>query len=206
MPPKDCDNRSVGVIITDRDDRLLLITRATPPFGRAPVAGHHDQHGSADAAAYAEVHEETGLTVTRLTLAVPAQWHGNVCRRRPGPRGIGHTWTIFSAEVTGTVELDPEAAHDAAWYTRAQLQHLSDRTVHHALGMITEDAFTRQPGLQPIWIAFFTALGLVAVDDEAAAAVTALANGVTLTARPAASIGRRPGDPRRRTHLRKDQS
>jgi 8-oxo-dGTP pyrophosphatase MutT (NUDIX family) len=205
MPAKYCDNHSVGVIITDHDARLLLITRATPPFGRAPVAGHQDQHGSADAAACAEVREEAGLTVTRLALAIPAHWRDNVCRRQPGPRGVGHTWTIFNAEVTGTVNVDPAAAHDAAWYTRTQLQHLTDRTVHHAFGLITADEFTTNPGLQPIWITFLTTLGLVTVDDEATVAVTALANGVPPSLRLAASTGRGPLDADQRTHLQEDQ-
>ena len=145
MTEEDCDNYSVGVIITDHDERLLLLTRATPPFGRAPVAGHQDQHGSADAAARAEVHEETGLTVTRLAVAIPRHWRDNVCRRRPGPRGIGHTWTIFSAEVTGTVNVDPLTALDSAWYTRTQLQHLTDRTVDHAFGLTTRTSSLPTP-------------------------------------------------------------
>jgi 8-oxo-dGTP pyrophosphatase MutT (NUDIX family) len=89
MPAKYCDNHSVGVIITDHDERLLLITRSTPAFGRAPVAGHQDQHGSADAAARAEVRDETGLTVSpasssRSTRCLPMPSHPSTAHTRYG--------------------------------------------------------------------------------------------------------------------------
>jgi len=44
MTPQ-CDNKAVGVLIFDKDDRMLLLKRGRYPMGYAPVAGHIDDHG-----------------------------------------------------------------------------------------------------------------------------------------------------------------
>ncbi|MEU8272659.1 NUDIX hydrolase, partial [Sphaerisporangium sp. NPDC049002] len=59
--PKQCDNRSVGIII-EQDERYLTFKRATDPPGEAPPAGHVDVHGNIEQAARIEVSEEVGLT------------------------------------------------------------------------------------------------------------------------------------------------
>ena len=60
-PPKYCDHTSVGVLIHNDNNELLLIERGTFPFGMAAPAGHVDQHDSCEEAAIAEVREEVGL-------------------------------------------------------------------------------------------------------------------------------------------------
>lgn len=149
-----CDNTSVGVIITDDQGRLLMLQRVKPPAGIAPVAGHIDGHGSPEAAAYAEVAEEVGLTVTSLTLLVPRYGRGNVCRRQHGPEGPGHWWTIFRASVTGDITPGVEEVRNVRWYTPEEVQRLAYRTAAYACGDITPAAFEADPGLEPVWVHF----------------------------------------------------
>ena len=163
VPPtvtKVCDNTSVGVIITDPEGRHLLFTRATPPAGVAPSAGHIDDHGTPEDAARAEVHEETGLTVTTLTPLIN-RWRHNVCRRQHGGYGPGHEWTIYRAVVTGELKTDPREARDARWYTSEELQTLAERTARHANGWTSTADFTAEPGIEPVWADFLHELGLI---------------------------------------------
>ena len=87
-----CDHTSVGVLAW-RSGRLLLIERRKPPVGIAPPAGHVDQHGSFEAAAAAELFEETGLHSGRFDLLKSAAYR-NPCRR---PGGDWHHWRIYEA-------------------------------------------------------------------------------------------------------------
>ncbi|MFY1674005.1 NUDIX hydrolase [Plantactinospora sp. WMMB334] len=167
-----CDNHSVGVVITDSRDRVLLITRATLPVGRAPIAGHRDDHGSVEDTARDEVAEEVQLTVTSLVRVVDGRWRTNACRRQHGPEGLGHRWTIFLATAAGEVRPDPAAASDAAWYTRAELRVLAGRTIAYATGALTAPQFAANPGLEPAWLAFVVELGLIDNVDPADLAAT----------------------------------
>lgn len=145
-----CDNASVGVIITDHDRRLLLIDRATPPFGRAPVAGHVDQHGGAEAAAHVEVTQEVGLAVAEL-VKLSEVWLPNPCRRRPGPQGVGHQWTVYRATARGRLAINPREVRSAHWHLSAEVQMLASRTAAFAMGGISAEEFNSEPGLQPVW-------------------------------------------------------
>jgi 8-oxo-dGTP pyrophosphatase MutT (NUDIX family) len=165
-----CDNTSVGVIIRDGAGRVLLIRRARPPIGLAPVAGHIDGHGDAPAAARAEVAEEIGLRVTSLSPRIH-RWRPNRCRRRTGPQGAGHLWTVFDAAATGTLRPDPAEAGAADWYTRGDVQRLAERTAAAARGALGGQGFAADPGLEPVWVAFLAEFGLVRLgEDDLAAA------------------------------------
>ena len=169
-----CDNASVGVLITDHRGRLLLIERVRPPFGLAPVAGHVDDHGSCEDAARAEVAEEVGLTVTNLT-AIANSWRNNACRRTPGPNGVGHSCAVYRATVVGEVSVDPQEVAGVRWCTARRLQRLADRTVAYAHGRLTGQAYVRHPGLEPVWVRFAAAEGLVEVNERDLVAVDRLA-------------------------------
>ncbi len=170
-----CDNKSVGVLITDDQVRYLLIQRVRPPVGIAPVAGHIDQFGAADVAAIAEVAEEVGLTVTDLT-PLTGRWRSNICRRQHGPWGPGHDWSIYHAEVTGTVTTDPAETTNPVWYTRQQLQQLAERTAAYAAGALPTDEWTAAPGIEPVWVDFLAELGIVDLPAADLAAVNRLAS------------------------------
>ena len=79
---KNCDNKSVGMLIW-KDDKLLLIERMKFPFGFAVPAGHVDDHGSFEDAAKEEVQEEVGFEVTNLKLITEGRKE-NICRRPGG--------------------------------------------------------------------------------------------------------------------------
>jgi 8-oxo-dGTP pyrophosphatase MutT (NUDIX family) len=155
-PPKVCDNAVVGVIITNTVGDHLMFDRATFPPGVAPVAGHVDTHGTLRQAAEAEVHEEVGLTVVSL-LEVTSGWRNNRCRRLPGPRGVGHQWTVFRAVVTGTLNPSARETRNARWVSRPDVLALCSRTSRYAAGDLTDAEFAEKPGIEPVWVRWLLA-------------------------------------------------
>jgi 8-oxo-dGTP pyrophosphatase MutT (NUDIX family) len=158
--PARCDNTSVGIIIADPLDRFLIFDRATAPPGAAPCAGHVDEHGSPEAAAIAEVHEELGLTVETLTV-VAAQWRDNSCRRPAGLLAVGHQWTVYRATAHGRLSPSPRETRNTRWATRADLQALYARTLAFAAGKVPADQFEQHPGLLAVWGLWFSLAGIV---------------------------------------------
>jgi 8-oxo-dGTP pyrophosphatase MutT (NUDIX family) len=178
---KICDNRSVGVIIRDPARRLLVFERATFPVGIAPVAGHVDDHGSDEDAARAEVREEVGLTVTDLRL-IGRVWRGNRCRRSPGPRGIGHMWALFEADVTGDLDPSERETRNARWITEDEMVGLCHRTADYAAGRVTEAEFAASPGIEPVWVPwvlYVSANVFDGFDDRTMRAIDRLAGSAT---------------------------
>ncbi|GAA0550059.1 hypothetical protein GCM10010172_35160 [Paractinoplanes ferrugineus] len=148
-----CDNTSVGVLI-ERDNRYLMFERQTFPPGIAPPAGHVDAHGAPEQAATAETREEVGLTVTGLTL-LDEVWLPNRCRRQPGPSGVGHQWTLFRAEVSGVLDLDPREARSPLWCDPSNLQWLADNTLRGSL------LAGHGLALEPAWCLLLDRLGVI---------------------------------------------
>ncbi len=111
---------SVGVIITDEQQRLLLIDRATPPFGLAGVAGHVDEGEEPLEALVREVGEEVGLglKVPKLLLDEFIDW--NWC----GGGIMGHYWYLYSGTVVGEPTIQPVGVNSVGWYGREELQGL----------------------------------------------------------------------------------
>jgi 8-oxo-dGTP pyrophosphatase MutT (NUDIX family) len=160
-PIRACDHRSVGVILTREDGRMLLIRRALPPIGIAPVAGHLDEHGDDLAAATAEVREEVGLSVGALAL-VAEGWRPNLCRRPiTSGRRPGHQWTVYRGEATGTLIADPRETRVARWVTRGQVATLAARTIAYAHGYVTDARYQASPGLEAVWLQWLLAADLL---------------------------------------------
>ena len=155
-----CDNRGVGVIVTDQQGRYLIFDRATFPPGAAACAGHVDEHGSDEDAARAEVFEESGLTVDSL-IVIATGWRGNPCRRRPGRRGVGHEWTLYAARGYGELSPSPRETRNIRWAAGDEIQTLYQRTLDLATGMITPGEFERRPGLCPVWARWFSQAGVI---------------------------------------------
>lgn len=172
--PPNCDNTSVGVLITDGVGRYLMFDRATPPPGTAPAAGHVDQHGSWLDAAREEVAEELGLEVVRLDL-VAGGWRANRCRRRPGPRGVGHDWRVYAATTAGELAPSTWETRNCRWLSPEQIAWASARTVAYANGRITDADFAARPGIEPVWLDWLVRAGAVQVDPAALTAVDRLA-------------------------------
>ncbi|MBB6122191.1 NUDIX hydrolase [Nocardiopsis algeriensis] len=128
---KRCCGTSVGVLIEDQQDRLLMVTRGWWPRGTAPVAGHvRDSHASVAEALVAEVQEETGLRVTGSGLL----WQGhlpNLCASLPAVPTPGHYWWVATATAEGTLTPAPGETTGAAWYTPDQVRALAEATLAH---------------------------------------------------------------------------
>lgn len=150
-----CDHKSVGVVITNEKDEVLLLDRARFPFGLAPPAGHVDEHGSLEQTAIDETFEEVGLQLVNLEQVIHERRVDNTCRRLGGDH---HMWTVFTARGDGgDITPNVEETHGAGWRSLEQLQHLADetrrsRTREHKIGAQV---------LESIWLDFFTELGLV---------------------------------------------
>ena len=93
---------TVDIIIEYRDQGLVLIERANPPYGWALPGGFVDYGESLEAAAMREAREETGLKVTLL-----GQFHTYSDPQRD-PRQHTIT-TVYVAKAQGV----PKAADDA---------------------------------------------------------------------------------------------
>lgn len=161
-----CDRASVGVLVTDEAGRLLMIERGTFPTGIAPVAGHLDDHGDPERAARAEVAEEVGLEVVELTQ-VTGGWRPNRCRRKVvGKAPAGHHWSVYRASVTGELAPSPRETRAVRWLEAAEVQELVDRTAAYARGELSEAEFGRAPGIEPVWVWWLHALGMVNIAEE----------------------------------------
>ncbi len=125
-----CDNKSVGVIISNNSGELLLIDRAKFPFGLAAPAGHVDQHGSPEQTAINEVLEEVGinLSINSLVKVIENRRIQNKCRR---PEGDYHDWTVFAAQ-TNINEITPslDETRGAKWYSNIELQEIAQNTIN----------------------------------------------------------------------------
>lgn len=121
-----CDHRSVGVLITNQNDELLLIERARPPLFWAPPAGHVDAHGSEPMAALEEVNEEVGIELAPnglIRVLGKERMTNNQCRRSTDG---WHEWTVFTALVENSqVAASPDEVKRFAWVTRATLGEMA---------------------------------------------------------------------------------
>ena len=170
---KRCDNRSVGVIITDSHGRYLVFDRNTFPPGVAVCAGHVDDHGSDEDAARSEVLEEVGLVVDVL-VPLAAGWRDNPCRRLPGPKGVGHDWVVYVATAHGVLSPSLRETRNARWVTRSQLQVLFARTLALAANTMSLTEFENLPGLEPSWPLWFALTGAVHTTDAELALIDQL--------------------------------
>lgn len=92
-------------IIIEYNGKIVLIKRKNPPLGWALPGGFVDYGESLEAAAIREAYEETGLTISSLTLLG--------CYSDPTRDPRIHTiTTAYVAQGNGT----PQAADDAAEY------------------------------------------------------------------------------------------
>lgn len=169
---KTCDHKSVGVIVTDSQYRFLLLTRAKPPAGRAPIAGHVDEHGTFPLAAGAEAYEEAGLIIESMEPV--AEGHlPNVCRRPPShPTHDGHDWVIYHAHVgSPRVRFSDDETRGGDWYGAAELQRLAERTAKWATGQLSDEEYLADPGLEPVWVTWMHRLGHIGLFQYALDAV-----------------------------------
>jgi ADP-ribose pyrophosphatase YjhB (NUDIX family) len=140
-----------------KEDNLLLIERARPPFGFAAPAGHVDGDPTYEIAAGREFKEEVGLTTANLVLLTEGRKE-NHCRREDG---MWHYWKIYQMTATGDVDRSKEETKQANWYTKEQIRALAERTEVYKKGEISEEEWNKNPGLEPIWCEWFQELGIL---------------------------------------------
>lgn len=173
-----CYGTAVGVIVIDPDGRILLGKRSKPPFGINPPAGHVDREhrGSFIAAALDELRTEVGLHAVALEFETSG-WLATRCRRRPARGVVGHESVIYIARVIGEVRAAPDEISDLRWYPSCQVQLLANHTVRYARGKISEVEFEANPGLEPGWVYWFNAMGVIHISDDDLEAVRPLWEG-----------------------------
>jgi ADP-ribose pyrophosphatase YjhB (NUDIX family) len=125
---KQCDNKSVGVILSNDKGEVLLIDRAKFPFGLAAPAGHVDNHGTLEQTAISEVQEEVGIEIeiSSLVKVIDKRRIDNKCRR---PGGDFHDWTIFTAQTVSTeINRSQDETLGAKWYSKEELREIAQNT------------------------------------------------------------------------------
>lgn len=161
--PYVCDGNSVGVLIFDSLDRLLMITRAKAPSGIAPVAGHvrdnNPEFTHLDAAVV-EANEEVGLAIAKEDLEEVYERHlPNRCGATVQAEPAGHQWLVYQTrEWSGTIRRAPGEVREFGWYEPAQIQVLAERTIAYAHGKVSESSWQKAPGLEPAWVDILTAI------------------------------------------------
>lgn len=153
---KQCDHKSVGILVW-KDDCLLLIERKKPPFGFAPPAGHVDDHGSFEQAATDELSEEVGLEVQSMKLLIEGR-KDNPCRRKDG---TWHYWKIYEVKALGEVKRSPEETKQAGFYTKENLQLLAKKTEKYLRGEISDIDWESSPGIEPVWYEWLKELNII---------------------------------------------
>lgn len=150
-----CDHTSVGILVW-KDSKLLLIERKNFPFGFAPPAGHLDRD-SYEEAAKRELKEEVGLEATKLDSILEEKANNN-CKRLDGN---WHYWKIYEAEVVGKVQRNLDETKQVGWYSIEEIKALVDKTRNYIKGSIDEKIWQENPGLETIWLDWFTKLKIL---------------------------------------------
>jgi NAD+ diphosphatase len=113
---------AVIVLITDRDDRVLLGSNAMWENNRySLLAGFVEPGESLEAAVLREMHEESGLRVTDATYIGSQPW--------PFPASIMCGFTARLADDQPATDLIPDGEEilDLRWFSRADLRAEGDR-------------------------------------------------------------------------------
>lgn len=152
-----CDHKSVGVILENSRNEVLLLERARYPYGLAAPAGHVDGHGGFEQTAIEEVWEEVGITlpISALVKIVDNRRIENVCRR---PGGDYHDWTVYHANIENdTIDPSKEETLGAMWYSRGDLQRIADET-DQVMGQEVERGARI---LEGVWLGFLKEAGII---------------------------------------------
>lgn len=126
---------SVGALI-QKDNKILLIDRKSPPYGFAGIAGHIDEGETPTEALIREVREESGLEVVSYKLIFAEEVEENRCKR-----GINtHYWYLYKCETKGKIVQNIHETKSIGWYDEKDLPKLN---------------------LEPVWAYWFKKLSLI---------------------------------------------
>ena len=154
---KKCDHTSVGLLIWDKEGKLLIIERMKFPFGFAIPAGHLDGD-TFEAGLVREVKEEVGVDVQKYKKVLDQRFD-NPCRRE---EGTWHHWQIYRAEEwSGEVKRSEDETKQVLWLLRLEIAALAERTEAYMRGKISEEKWENYPGLGVVWYEIFKILGII---------------------------------------------
>ncbi len=166
---KVCDNKSVGVFVFGVEDlryqrgaRLLLIERATFPWGWAVPSGHLDGEVCWPEQAHQELLEEVGLDIPReqisLGLILRAK-KSNQCRRFGGD---WHEWRLYAtySNKLDEIVVNPREVKNFCWASCNRLEFLAERARQWLEGEISDEEWKESPGLEPLTLDWLSLKGL----------------------------------------------
>jgi len=161
-----CKNTSAGIILLSPDKQSLFIQRRQKfPWGWACPAGHVDDGESYIRAAIRELKEETGLDASDDIHLVLEAEVDNQCRR---PGGNWHYWRVYQASASGRLIENKDEAQGAGWFPFTRVQELAKRTEDYRAGLISEEAWHEEPGLEGVWYDFLVARRLITSSSQKA--------------------------------------
>ncbi len=153
--PKICDHTSVGILVFNKLDELLLIERAKFPPGFALPAGHVDSDENFLIAANRELLEEVGIENADLRFLIEGKKE-NPCRREGGS---WHYWKLFLANRkidASEVKRSMDETKKVGWYNSVSVLGLSMLTEDYLRGKITNEDWQQSPGLEPVMHEWFS--------------------------------------------------
>jgi ADP-ribose pyrophosphatase YjhB (NUDIX family) len=152
---KICDHTSVGILVFNQENKLLLIERAKFPFGFAIPAGHVDGDRNFTIAASRELEEEVGIKNIRLDKFLEGRKE-NPCRREGG---TWHYWELY----LGARKVDPREVKRSLdetkkidWADKSRIDELAERTKKYLAHEITDNEWQANPGLEPVMHEWFS--------------------------------------------------
>ena len=154
---KICDHTSVGMVVWQNGEILLIEKRKGPPFGFAPPAGHVDGDKSYEESAKRELEEEVGLKVKNIKLLIEGR-KNNYCRREGGD---WHYWKIYEIEADGEIKRSEDETKQARFFSKDDLILFSKRTEHFIHAEIKPEDWDKSPGLELIWYDWFKELKII---------------------------------------------
>lgn len=84
-------HRSVGAVIRNNQDKILMLDRKNPPYGWACPAGHLDENEKPEEALIREVKEETNIEVKNYNLILHEFIDWNECKSKVR----GHDYFVY---------------------------------------------------------------------------------------------------------------
>lgn len=119
-------HESVGVVVVDKNDKVLCMLRKIFPFAYSIPAGHLDKGENPEVAALRELKEETGIKIDHgIELIGEFDLLKDSCRRGSDH----HRWHLYRLKITNqpTIKLCDESSI-AKWHSFDELKKLDNAT------------------------------------------------------------------------------
>ena len=112
---------SVGAIIKNEDNKILMLDRAYFPFGWACPAGHVDKNEDPEQALKREIKEETNLDIKTYKLLIHEFVEWNKCIK-----GVkGHDWYVYEiGEWQGKIKQNKREVKEINWFSPDEIKKL----------------------------------------------------------------------------------